>query len=116
MRSVPEEEERRRKEEEEDEEEEYVVEDVRDDEDDNERLRKRRSRFTLLAGDLGLDPSRRGFSRDKFIDGIRSGCSPGLFIHPQNRFVPSQISLYIHTSLLSTLVRKQNSDTNSIYV
>ncbi|KAL8200265.1 hypothetical protein R6Q57_011604 [Mikania cordata] len=59
--------------------EEYVVEDVRD----HDRLTKRRSRFTLLAGDLGLDPSRRGFNREKFIDGI-TGCSSGFFIHPQN--------------------------------
>ncbi|GJR06329.1 hypothetical protein Tco_0529313 [Tanacetum coccineum] len=66
---------------------EYVVEDVRDHVDDNDhgRLRKRKSRFTLLAGDLGLDSSRRGFNKEKFIDGIRSGCSPGgLFIHPEN--------------------------------
>ncbi|KAI3665154.1 hypothetical protein L6452_43775 [Arctium lappa] len=79
------EEERRRKKPVEDEDEvvaeEYVVEDVRDH--DHGRLAKRRSRFTLLAGDLGLDPTRRGFNTEKFIDGIR-GCSPGLFIHPQN--------------------------------
>ncbi|XP_023769988.1 potassium channel SKOR [Lactuca sativa] len=61
--------------------EEYVVEDVRDH--DHGRLTKRRSRFTLLAGDLDLDPSRRDFNTEKFIDGIR-GCSPALFIHPQN--------------------------------
>ncbi|KAM0057367.1 putative cyclic nucleotide-binding domain, potassium channel, voltage-dependent, EAG/ELK/ERG [Helianthus debilis subsp. tardiflorus] len=69
------------------EEEEYVVEDVRDlDDEDEGRLKKRRSRFTLLAGDLGLDPSRRGFTKDNnnFIHGI-TGCSPRLFfIHPQN--------------------------------
>ncbi|PWA85774.1 STELAR K+ outward rectifier [Artemisia annua] len=65
---------------------EYVVEDVRDDDNDHGRLRKRKSRFTLLAGELGLDSSRRGFNKEKFFDGITSGCSPpGLFIHPQNR-------------------------------
>lgn len=66
--------------------EEYVVEDLRDH--DHGKLSKRRSRFTLLAGDLGLDPSRRSFNKEKFIDGIR-GCSNGFFIHPQNRLLLS---------------------------
>ncbi|KAI3712695.1 hypothetical protein L1987_71258 [Smallanthus sonchifolius] len=77
-------EERRRKAVEEEDEvvgEEYVVEDIRDH--DDRRLTKRRSRFSLLAGDLGLDASRRGFNREKLIDGI-TGCSPGLLIDPQN--------------------------------
>lgn len=76
---VEREDERRRKAAEEDE---YVVEDLRD---HGSLGKKRRSVFTLLAWDLGMDSTHTGFNRDKVIDGIK-GFSQGLFIHPRNRW------------------------------
>ncbi|KAL4577960.1 hypothetical protein LXL04_014075 [Taraxacum kok-saghyz] len=43
--------------------------------------KRRRTVFTLLALDLGMDSTHRGFNGDTVIDGIK-----GLYIHPQNRW------------------------------
>ncbi|KAI7756265.1 hypothetical protein M8C21_015499 [Ambrosia artemisiifolia] len=56
---------------------EYQVEDIRE----GERLGRRRSVFALLAWDLGLDSTHRGFNTDKVFDGIK-----GFYIPPQNRW------------------------------
>ncbi|KAA8547685.1 hypothetical protein F0562_004114 [Nyssa sinensis] len=58
--------------------EEYEVDDLRD------RIQSSRgSRFTLLTNELGLEPTRRKFSREGLINGIKD-LSKGLVIHPDN--------------------------------
>lgn len=58
----------------------------------------RGSRFTLIQNAVGLSSTRRTFSRQTFIDGLRD-LSRGLVIHPDNR---SAIQ-YMHTFLPPSL-------------
>ncbi|KAL7094338.1 hypothetical protein ACP275_11G097300 [Erythranthe tilingii] len=61
-----------------DEREEYEVEDLR------ERIKSSRgSRLTLIENELGLDPTRRQFTRQTVIEGFK-GFSQGFYIHPDN--------------------------------
>lgn len=57
---------------------EYELEDLRD------RMKSSRgSRFNLIANELGLETTRRKFSRENLLLGIRD-LSRGLVIHPDN--------------------------------
>jgi hypothetical protein len=61
-------------------EEEYELEDVRD------RIKSSRgSRFNLMTNELGLESTRRKFSRESLLLGLRD-LSQGLVIHPDNRY------------------------------
>ncbi|XAR58128.1 hypothetical protein NMG60_11026523 [Bertholletia excelsa] len=59
---------------------EYEVDEMRD-----QICSSRGSRFNLLIGELGLRPTRRVFSRESVIGGIKD-LSNGLVIHPDNRW------------------------------
>lgn len=59
---------------------EYEVHDLRD------RIKSSRgSRFALIENELGLDSTRRRFSRQSVINGLKD-LSQGLVIHPENRW------------------------------
>ncbi|KAK1410666.1 hypothetical protein QVD17_37204 [Tagetes erecta] len=73
---------------------EYEVQDIRD----GERLGKRRSVFALLAWDLGLDSTHRGFDRDKVIDGIK-----GFYISPENRWYRAWVKLILLWAVYSSV-------------
>ncbi|KAL8193974.1 hypothetical protein R6Q57_026216 [Mikania cordata] len=72
---------------------EYEVEDLRDD----ERLGKRRNVFTLLAWDLGLDSTHRGFNTDKVFDGIK-----GFYITPENRWYRAWVKIILVWAVYSS--------------
>ncbi|KAK2998532.1 hypothetical protein RJ639_024571 [Escallonia herrerae] len=71
---------RKEKKDEEGEEKEYEVEDPLD-----TNKASRGSHLTLLANELGLDSTRRRYSRETVINGIKD-LSRGLVIHPNNRW------------------------------
>lgn len=67
--------------------EEYELEDVRD------RIKSSRgSRFNLITNELGLESTRRKFSRESLLFGLRD-LSQGLVIHPDNRYHHHSLSL-----------------------
>lgn len=59
---------------------EYELEDVRDG-----IKSSRGSRFNLITNELGLESTRRKFSRESLLFGLRD-LSQGLVIHPDNRY------------------------------
>lgn len=69
--------------------EEYELDDVRD------RIKSSRgSRFNLITNELGLDSTRRKFSRESLLFGIRD-LSQGLVIHPDNRYHHQSFSVFV---------------------
>lgn len=77
----------RRRERNNEEEEEYEVDELRD-----SGKSSRGSRLSLVANELGLESTRRKFSRENLIYGLRD-LSQGLVIHPTNRFIMLSFSL-----------------------
>ncbi|XP_062150835.1 potassium channel SKOR-like [Alnus glutinosa] len=76
--------------------EEYELEDVRD------RIKSSRgSRFNLITNELGLDSTRRKFSRESLLFGIRD-LSQGLVIHPDNRWYRAWVNFILLWAVYSS--------------